>query len=134
MKLDIITQTQENTDYRKVIATGADSQLVLMCLSPGEDIGEDVYPDVDQITTVVEGTGFLEMGNDSGLIQVGDLVFAPAGVKHNIVNNSPENDLKLYTIYAPPEYLDNEVISTQEELLEDEISDLDEMNADEFEE
>lgn len=119
MKIDIITQTQENTDYRKVVATGADSQLVLMCLSPGEDIGEEVYGEVDQITIVVDGTGRLEMPGDSGPIEVGDLVFAPAGVKHNIINDS-EGDLKLYTIYAPPEHDPGEVQETQEDELEEE--------------
>ncbi|MEX0597326.1 MAG: cupin domain-containing protein [Candidatus Paceibacterota bacterium] len=111
MKIDIITQAQANTDYRKVIATGADSQLVLMNLQPGDDVGEEVYGDVDQITVVVDGSGLLEMPGDNGPIEVGDLIFAPAGVKHNIINDS-EGELKLYTIYAPPEY---EPGSVQEE-------------------
>lgn len=103
MKIDIIAQTQANTDYRKVIATGADSQLVLMNLQPGDDVGEEVYGEVDQITVVVDGTGRLEMPREDGPIEVGDCIFAPAGVKHNIINDS-EGELKLYTIYAPPEY------------------------------
>ena len=103
MKIDIITQTQLNTDYRKVIATGADSQLVLMNLQPGDDIGEEVYGEIDQITVIVDGSGKLEMSGEEGVIEVGDLIFAPAGVKHNIINDS-EGELKLYTIYAPPEY------------------------------
>lgn len=103
MKIDIITQTQVNTDYRKVIATGADSQLVLMNLQPGDDVGEEVYGEVDQITVVVDGTGRLEMTGEDGPIEVGDCIFAPAGVRHNIINDS-EGELKLYTIYAPPEY------------------------------
>lgn len=103
MKIDIITQTQLNTDYRKVIATGADSQLVLMNLQPGDDIGEEVYGEIDQITVIVDGSGKLEMSGEEGAIEVGDLIFAPAGVKHNIINDS-EGELKLYTIYAPPEY------------------------------
>ena len=103
MKIDILTQTQANTDYRKVIATGADSQLVLMNLQPGDDIGEEVYGEIDQITVVVDGSGRLEMPGEDGKIEVGDLIFAPAGVRHNIINDS-EGELKLYTIYAPPEY------------------------------
>jgi mannose-6-phosphate isomerase-like protein (cupin superfamily) len=103
MKIDIITQTQLNKDYRKVIATGADSQLVLMNLQPGDDIGEEVYGEIDQITVIVDGSGKLEMSGEDGSIEVGDLIFAPAGVKHNIINDS-EVELKLYTIYAPPEY------------------------------
>lgn len=103
MKIDIIAQTQANTDYRKVIATGADSQLVLMNLQPGDDVGEEVYGEVDQITVVVDGAGRLEMPGEDGPIEVGDCIFAPAGVRHNIINDS-EGELKLYTIYAPPEY------------------------------
>lgn len=120
MKIDIITQTQANTDYRKVIATGADSQLVLMNLQPGDDIGEEVYGEVDQITVVVDGTGRLEMPGENGLIEVGDLVFAPAGVRHNIINDS-EGELKLYTIYAPPEYEPGSVQVEDDSNLEDEI-------------
>lgn len=122
MKIDIITQTQANTDYRKVIATGADSQLVIMNLQPGDDIGEEVYGEVDQITVVVDGTGRLEMPGENGSIEVGDLVFAPAGVRHNIINNS-EGELKLYTIYAPPEYEPGSVQEEDESNLEDEIDD-----------
>lgn len=113
MKIDIIAQTQANTDYRKVIATGADSQLVLMNLQPGDDVGEEVYGEVDQITVVVDGTGRLEMPGENGSIEVGDLIFAPAGVRHNIINDS-EGELKLYTIYAPPEYEPGSVQSQDE--------------------
>jgi mannose-6-phosphate isomerase-like protein (cupin superfamily) len=130
MKIDILTQTQANTDYRKVMVTGADSQLVLMNLQPGDDIGEEVYGEVDQITVVVDGTGRLEMPGEDGLIEVGDLIFAPAGVRHNIINDS-EGELKLYTIYAPPEYEPGIVQKKDEdeaeiEEIEDEINEYDE--------
>ena len=120
MKIDIITQTQANTDYRKVIATGADSQLVLMNLQPGDDVGEEVYGEVDQITVVVDGAGRLEMQGEDGQIEVGDLIFAPAGVRHNIINDS-EGELKLYTIYAPPEYEPGSVQAEDDSNLEDDI-------------
>jgi mannose-6-phosphate isomerase-like protein (cupin superfamily) len=134
MKIDIITQTQENTDYRKVIATGADSQLVLMSLAPGEDIGEEVYGEIDQITVVVDGTGRLEIpGEEDDGIEVGDLIFTPAGIQHNIINDS-EGGLKLYTIYAPPEHEPGEVLEKQEEdLSEIEQEELDEV-LDQFDE
>ncbi len=122
MKIDIIAQTQANTDYRKVIATGADSQLVLMNLNPGDDVGEEVYGEVDQITVVVDGTGRLEMPGEDGQIEVGDCIFSPAGVKHNIINDS-EGELKLYTIYAPPEY---EPGSFQKEDVSNSENDMDE--------
>jgi len=130
MKIDILAQTQANTDYRKVIATGADSQLVLMNLQPGDDIGEEVYGEVDQITVVVDGSGKLEMPGEDGAIEVGDLIFAPAGVRHNIINDS-EGELKLYTIYAPPEYEPGSVQKTDEDELEvedmeDELNEYDE--------
>lgn len=120
MKIDIIAQTQANVDYRKVIATGADSQLVLMNLQPGDDVGDEVYGEVDQITVVVDGTGRLEMSGDNGPIEVGDCVFAPAGVRHNIINDS-EGELKLYTIYAPPEYEPGSVQTAEESDSEDDI-------------
>ena len=120
MKIDIITQTQANTDYRKVIATGADSQLVLMNLQPGDDVGEEVYGEVDQITVVVDGAGRLEMPGEDGQIEVGDLIFAPAVVRHNIINYS-EGELKLYTIYAPPEYEPGSVQAEDDSNLEDDI-------------
>jgi len=120
MKIDIITQTQANTDYRKVIATGADSQLVLMTLQPGDDVGDEVYSEVDQITVVVDGSGKLEMPGEDGAIEVGDLIFAPAGVRHNIINDS-EGELKLYTIYAPPEYEPGSVQAEDDSNLEDDI-------------
>lgn len=130
MKIDILTQTQANIDYRKVMVTGADSQLVLMNLQPGDDIGEEVYGEVDQITVVVDGTGRLEMPGEDGPIEVGDLIFAPAGVRHNIINDS-EGELKLYTIYAPPEYEPGVVQEKDEdeaeiEEIEDEINEYDE--------
>lgn len=130
MKIDILTQTQVNTDYRKVMATGADSQLVLMNLQPGDDIGDEVYGEVDQITVVVDGTGRLEMPGEDGPIEVGDLIFAPAGVRHNIINDS-EGELKLYTIYAPPEYEPGVVQEKDEdeaeiEEIEDELNEYDE--------
>lgn len=130
MKIDILAQTQANTDYRKVMVTGADSQLVLMNLQPGDDIGEEVYGEVDQITVVVDGSGKLEMPGEDGPIEVGDLIFAPAGVRHNIINDS-EGELKLYTIYAPPEYEPGSVQKTDEDELEiedmeDEVNEYDE--------
>lgn len=122
MKIDIITQTQANTDYRKVIATGADSQLVLMNLQPGDDVGDEVYGEVDQITVVVDGTGRLEMPGEDGQIEVGDCIFAPAGVRHNIINDS-EGELKLYTIYAPPEYEPGSVQEEDDSRLDDDLDD-----------
>lgn len=134
MKIDILTQTQENTDYRKVIATGADSQLVLMNLQPGDDVGDEVYGEVDQITVVVDGTGKLEIpGEEDDSIEVGDLIFTPAGIQHNIINDS-EGELKLYTIYAPPEHDPGEVQEKQEEdLSEIQQEELDEV-LDQFDE
>ena len=109
MKINIVDLAIENQDYRKVIYTGVDSQLVVMNIKPGEDIGEEMYQDVDQITVIIEGKGELTMqGEDNSTVVDNDLIFVSAGKYHNI-KNIGDNDLKLYTIYAPPEFQPNTV-------------------------
>ncbi len=109
MKINIVDLTIENQDYRKVIYTGVDSQLVIMNIKPGEDIGEEMYQDVDQITVIIEGKGELTMqGEENSAVSDNDLVFVSAGKYHNI-ENVGDTDLKLYTIYAPPEFQPNTI-------------------------
>jgi mannose-6-phosphate isomerase-like protein (cupin superfamily) len=102
LKVNIANITEENTDFRKVVVTGVDSQLVLMCIPPGEDVGDEVYTDVDQITVVVDGRGEFTLGGETQILEAGDLVFVHSGATHSLVNVG-DDDLKLYTIYAPPE-------------------------------
>lgn len=109
MKVNIVDLAIANQDYRKVIYTGVDSQLVVMNIPPGEDIREEMYQDVDQITVIIEGKGDLTMqGEENSIVSDNDLIFVSAGKYHNI-NNIGDIDLKLYTIYAPPEFQPNTI-------------------------
>ena len=98
---DIIKQTTENTYFRQEILTNEHSQLVLMSIEPGDDIGEETH-EGDQILYFVAGSGDAVLNGKRSTIHKGSLVSVPAGVLHNFINTGQE-PLKLYTIYAPPE-------------------------------
>ncbi len=98
---DIVTLTLENTDFRREIFTNEHSQVVVMSVEPGEDVGEETH-DVDQVLVFVAGEGQSVLDGERGSIRPGTLVSVPAGTLHNFVNTGQE-PLKLYTIYAPPE-------------------------------
>ena len=100
---DIKKLTKENPNFRQVVYTGDWSQLVLMCIAPGEEIGEEVHHGVDQILFLVEGEGQAILEGETTPFKKHDVVFVPAGTKHNFVNTGDE-DLKLYTVYSPPEH------------------------------
>ena len=118
LKVNIAKITEENDDYRKVVTTGVDSQLVVMSIPPGEDVGDEVFTDVDQITVVVDGRGEFTMGGETQIMEADDLVFVPSGAAHSLVNVG-EVDLKLYTIYAPPELEPDVVQESKDDLDED---------------
>jgi mannose-6-phosphate isomerase-like protein (cupin superfamily) len=99
---DIKKAAKENEYFRDVIFTAGKSQLVLMSLRPGEDIGMEVH-DGDQIIYLVDGEGFVVLDDSKQEVEKGSIVFVPAGVRHNIVNSDDEL-LKLFTIYAPPQH------------------------------
>lgn len=94
---------RENNNFRKVIFTGKHSQLVLMSIAPGEEIGEEIHSHTDQILFLVEGEGQAILEGESSDFKKKDVVFVPAGTKHNFVNTGNEA-LKLYTVYSPPEH------------------------------
>lgn len=93
--------TKENENFRKVVCTGKYSQLVVMSLKVGEDIGEESHDIIDQIFFIVAGVGEAKVGESVFGITKHDVVFVPAGTRHNIKNPGDE-DLKFYTIYSPP--------------------------------
>jgi len=100
----------ENKDYRKVLFTSGRQQLVLMRLKPGEYIGMEKHDDADQFIRIEKGNGAVQFGADvKDLLQVtlgdGSAVLIPAGTWHNIINTSNE-DMKLYTLYSPPQHED----------------------------
>jgi len=104
--------TEENTNFRKVLYTGHNIQLVLMSLQPGEDIGAETHPDVDQFFRVESGTGQVTINGKSQAIQTGSGIIIPAGAKHDLTNTGEET-LQLYTLYAPPNHQDQIVRDTK---------------------
>ena len=111
---DIETRTVQNLDYRRVVYTGKHMQLVLMCLQPGEDIGEETHDDVDQFFRVEAGTGKVVIDGRATNVDHGTAIVVPAGARHN-VRNTADAPLKLYTLYAPPEHADRTVQVTKVE-------------------
>ena len=100
----IEVETRRNTDFRRVLHTGAHCQLVLMRLKPGEEIGEEVHEDVDQFFRFKAGAGAVVIDGVLHAVRDGTGVIVPCGARHNVVNTSKTADLKLYTIYSPPEH------------------------------
>ncbi|NYZ78424.1 cupin domain-containing protein [Candidatus Micrarchaeota archaeon] len=106
-------QTKGNSDFRRVLYTGRHSQLVLMSLEPGEEIGEEVHKHIDQFFRFESGEGAVFIDGVKHAVRDGDAVIIPAGALHNVVNTSKTEKLKLYTIYSPPEHQDKVVRHTK---------------------
>ncbi|MEX0933573.1 MAG: cupin domain-containing protein [Candidatus Paceibacterota bacterium] len=111
---DIENETLDNVAFRKVLYTSTHSQLVVMSLVPGEDIGEEIHEDVDQFFRVEQGEGKVVLGDDTETVKDGTSVIVPQGIKHNIINTGTV-PLKLYTIYMPPHHRDGVLHKTKEE-------------------
>ena len=109
----IAVEAEKNPDFRRVLWTGKSTQLVIMTVQPGKDIGEEVH-EVDQILTFVSGVGRAVVSGKTKNVAAGDLVVVPAGKKHNFINTGP-NPLVLYTIYGPPEHAPGAVHHTKQE-------------------
>lgn len=109
----IATVAEQHSDFRRVLWTGKHSQLVIMTVPPGGEIGEEVH-EVDQILTFTSGVGEAVVSGEKRKVAQGDLVVVPAGRKHNFINTGP-NPLVLYTVYAPAEHADGAIHRTKEE-------------------
>ena len=110
---DIEETTLGNENFRQVVFTGPHSQLVLMCLQPGEDIGMEVHASVDQFFRFELGEGKVILEGVEHLVKDGMAVVVPAGVNHNIINTSDTNKLKFYTIYSPANHRDGVIHQTK---------------------
>lgn len=110
----IATVAEESPDFRRVLWTGEHTQLVVMTIPPGGEIGEEIHEGVDQILTFVSGVGEAVVSGQRRKVAAGDLVVVPAGRKHNFLNTG-ENALILYTVYGPPEHADQAVHHTKEQ-------------------
>ena len=108
--------TEKNTNFRKVLYTGNNLQLVLMALKSDEEIGEEVHKEHDQFFRIEAGEGKVIIDGVTTKIKGDDAIVVPAGAKHNIVNTGRE-PLLLYTIYGPPEHMDAIVCATKTEAL-----------------
>ncbi len=110
--VNIEDATKENENFRKVLYTSKNSQLVVMAIQPGEDIGEEVH-DLDQFIRLEEGKGKAVLDDVEHEIEDDWAVVIPAGTKHNIINTSNDEAMKLYSIYSPPEHKDGVVHATK---------------------
>ena len=104
----------ENDYFRKVLYTAEHSQLVVMSLKPGEDIGEEVHQ-LDQFIRCEEGAGKAVLDGVEHVLNNGAAILVPAGAKHNIINTSSEQAMKLSTVYAPPNHRDGVIHKTKAE-------------------
>lgn len=115
--VNIEEETKKNKDYRRVLYTAKNSQLVLMALKPGEEIGEEVH-ELDQFIRFEEGEGKVMLDGVEYMISADYAVVIPQGTRHNIINMG-STILKLYTLYSPPEHRDGTVHPTKAEAFEE---------------
>ena len=112
---NIEKDTLGNKNFRKVLYTGKHLQLVLMTLKAGEDIGAEIHPDNDQFFRFESGTGKGVIDGNEYKVNEGDVILVPAGAKHNVINVDLKTELKMYTIYGPPNHQDGTIRTTKEE-------------------
>ena len=116
---NIEEDTLDNEDFRRVLYTAKNSQLVLMSLRGNEEIGEEIH-ELDQFIRVEAGQGLAVVDGVAHRLSDGSAVIIPAGTKHNVINVSDTEELKLYTLYSPPEHRDGTVHKTKSDALEHE--------------
>lgn len=109
---NIIEDTKQNENFRRVLFTGARSQLVVMHIPPGGEIGEETHAHVEQSLFFLSGSGKSILDGVEAPIMAGDVVVVTPGTKHNFMNTGTE-PLKVYTIYAPPNHIDGRVHATK---------------------
>jgi len=114
-KTNIQKDAIENKNIRKVLYTAKHLQLVLMSLKPGEEIGAETHAKSDQFFRFEGGSGKCIINETVYTVKDGDVIIAPAGSKHNVINTDPHQDLKLYTIYAIPQHKDGIIRVTKKE-------------------
>jgi mannose-6-phosphate isomerase-like protein (cupin superfamily) len=114
-KNDIKKNAIANTNFREVLYTAKNLQLVLMSLKPQEEIGMEVHKECDQFFRFENGTGKCIVEDTEYLIKEGDVIIVPLGARHNVINTSSSADLKMYTIYAKPNHRDGVIRKTKKE-------------------
>lgn len=114
---NIEKKSLENNYFREVLYTGPHSQLVLMSIAPGDDIGMEIHKNVDQFFRIESGVGRAVLDGKEYDLEDGSAVVIPAGTEHNIINGSQSEPLKVYTIYSPPNHPDGTIHKTKAEAL-----------------
>jgi mannose-6-phosphate isomerase-like protein (cupin superfamily) len=117
--INITEAAKENDFFRKVVSTGPNAQVVLMSIPPGGEIGAEVHDNVDQVLAFVAGEGVVILNGEESRVGPDHVVHVPAGMHHNVLNRGSFN-LRLYTIYAPPQHADGTVHRTKAEADADE--------------
>lgn len=107
-------KARENTFFRQVLESGKYTQIVIMSIPPGGEIGEEVHPETDQILYFVAGEGEAILAGETQMIGSGDIVLVPAGTTHNFKNTGTQ-DLKIITTYSPPHHPAGTIHKTKEE-------------------
>ena len=111
---NIVARALSNRWFREVLATGPHAQVVVMCIPSGGEIGDEVHDGVDQVLVFVEGHGEAILDGVRSPVGPDRLVLVPAGTRHNFVNTG-STDLRLYTVYAPPEHVPGTIHRTKAE-------------------
>lgn len=109
---DLKQQAKDNTTFRTVVATGKHTQIVVMHINPGEDIGLETHPDNDQVLYLVSGKGEVVLNGEKSEFNKGDAVLVPAGTEHNFTTVGDE-PMKIITTYSPPHHPDGTVHKTK---------------------
>jgi len=111
---DVTRLARENENFRQVLFTTERSQLVLMSIPSGEEIGEETHEGIDQVLAFVDGEGEAVIEGESSAVRTGSVVVVPGGTRHNFIAKG-DRPLKLYTVYTPPEHADGTVHRTKQE-------------------
>jgi mannose-6-phosphate isomerase-like protein (cupin superfamily) len=112
--IDIVQLARGNEAFRREVATGRHSQVVVMTIPPGEEIGEEVHEENDQLLVFIDGQGDAVLDGRTSKVTPNDLVLVPAGTRHNFINTGSV-PLRLVTVYAPPEHPPGTVHQTKAE-------------------
>ena len=112
---NIETQTLQNNYFRKVLFIGKNEQLVVMSLKPGENIGMEIHPNTDQFIRIERGTGKVILDGKESVVEDDFAIVITAGTEHDLINTSETEDLKLYTVYGPPNHPEGTVHETKAE-------------------
>lgn len=119
LNIDIVAAAKANSFFRRVLSTGKYAQVVVMSIPPGGEIGEEVHEHVDQVLAFVYGEGTAILDGRESPITRDHLLHVPAGARHNVINTG-QVDLRLYTVYAPPQHAQGTIHKTKAEADADE--------------